>query len=59
VDTFTVALIAFGLAMDSFAVSMASGLSEENLRIYDALKVAVFFWFFSSRYAGDWLVSRD
>lgn len=42
-NTFTIPLIAVGLAMDAFAVSIASGIVIKRVRIRDAFKIAVFF----------------
>ena len=42
-DTITVLLIALGLAMDCFAVSIASGLAMKRMRVNNALEIAVFF----------------
>jgi len=42
-NTFTIPLIAVGLAMDAFAVSIASGIVMKRVRVSDALKIAVFF----------------
>jgi len=47
-DVPTVLLIAVGLAMDSFSVSITSGLSLKSPRISDALKVGTFFGFFQA-----------
>ena len=47
-DLFTVVLIAFGLAMDSFAVSITSGISVKTQRINSALKIAAFFGLFQA-----------
>ena len=42
-DIFTLLLIAVGLAMDAFAVSVASGMTIANLRIRHAVRIALFF----------------
>ena len=42
------ALTAIGLAMDAVAVSIASGLSVEQLRVRDAFKMAAYFGFFQA-----------
>jgi putative Mn2+ efflux pump MntP len=42
-DPITIVLIALGLAMDCFAVSIASGLAMKKMKINNALKIAVFF----------------
>jgi len=39
----TIILIAIGLSMDAFAVSISSGLSMDRFRIWIALRIAVFF----------------
>jgi len=39
-------LIAFGLAMDSFSVSIANGLSTKTFKTSKALTIAIFFGFF-------------
>lgn len=40
--------MAFGLAMDAFAVSIASGITIKHLRINNALKIALFFGSFQA-----------
>ena len=45
---FTVIVIACGLAMDAFAVSVASGLTIKKLRIRHALRIALFFGAFQA-----------
>jgi len=47
-DVPTVLSIAVGLAMDSFSVSVTSGLALKSPRIADALKVGAFFGFFQA-----------
>ena len=47
-DIFSIIFIAFGLAMDAFAVSITSGLTIKQLRINDALKTAIFFGSFQA-----------
>jgi putative Mn2+ efflux pump MntP len=42
-DALTVTLIAFGLAMDAFAVSIANGMTIKSDRKKAALLTAVFF----------------
>ncbi len=42
----TIFLIAFSLAMDSFSVSIANGLSADTFKINNALILALFFGFF-------------
>jgi putative Mn2+ efflux pump MntP len=44
----TIVLLAFGLAMDAFAVSVASGLAIQRLRVHHALRLAVFFGLFQA-----------
>jgi len=41
-DLITIIIIAIGLSMDSFAVSVSNGLSIKNLKFYDALIFAIF-----------------
>lgn len=41
-DYLTIIIIAIGLSMDSFAVSISNGLSIKNLKFYDALIIAIF-----------------
>lgn len=43
-----IVLIALGLAMDAFAVSVASGVIIKRLRIKSALRIAVFFGLFQA-----------
>lgn len=47
-DMITVVLIAFGLAMDAFAVSVTNGVTMKPLRINNALKIAIFFGSFQA-----------
>ena len=47
-DIISIIFIAFGLAMDAFAVSITSGLTIKQLRINDALKIAIFFGLFQA-----------
>ncbi|MBI5286205.1 MAG: manganese efflux pump, partial [Deltaproteobacteria bacterium] len=47
-DLFTILLIALGLAMDAFAVSVASGIAMKSLRISGALRIAFFFGLFQA-----------
>jgi len=47
-DAVTILLIALGLAMDSFSVSITTGLAIKNPRISNALKIGVFFGFFQA-----------
>ena len=44
----TVLFLALGLAMDAFAVSIASGLAIQRLRLHHALRLAVFFGLFQA-----------
>ena len=48
INFLTVILIAVGLSMDAFAVSIVSGASCRNLKIRHALRIAVFFGFFQA-----------
>jgi len=43
VDFFSILLIALGLAMDAFVVSVTSGLTIKQVKINNALKIALFF----------------
>jgi manganese efflux pump family protein len=45
-DTITILLIAFGLAMDSFSVAIAKGLATKTFQITKAFKIGAFFGFF-------------
>lgn len=47
-DIIAVLFIAFGLAMDAFAVSVTSGVTTKGLRVNGALKIAVFFGLFQA-----------
>ncbi|MBW2222203.1 MAG: manganese efflux pump [Deltaproteobacteria bacterium] len=47
-DAITIIAIAFGLAMDAFAVSITSGITIKNLKINNALKIALFFGLFQA-----------
>jgi len=47
-DIISIIFIAFGLAMDAFAVSITSGLTIKHLKINDALKIAIFFGSFQA-----------
>jgi len=47
-DMLEVVLIALGLAMDSLAVSITSGITMKNPRINSALKIAMFFGLFQA-----------
>ncbi|HIJ66030.1 MAG TPA: manganese efflux pump [Candidatus Hydrogenedentes bacterium] len=44
----TVVFVAFGLAMDAFAVSVASGFAIKRLRAKHALRIALFFGLFQA-----------
>jgi putative Mn2+ efflux pump MntP len=44
----TSTFLAFGLAMDAFAVSISSGITIEKPRIENALKIAIFFGAFQA-----------
>lgn len=47
-DIIIITFIAFGLAMDAFAVSITSGFTIRRLRVNNALKIAVFFGLFQA-----------
>jgi len=47
-DIISIVLIAFGLAMDAFAVSITSGITIRQLKINNALKIALFFGSFQA-----------
>ena len=47
-DMIIIFVIAFGLAMDAFAVSITSGTIIKNPRINNALKIAIFFGLFQA-----------
>lgn len=47
-DVLTILFIAFGLAMDAFAVSVASGFAIKNLRLRNAVTIAFFFGSFQA-----------
>ena len=44
----TIIFVAFGLAMDAFAVSVASGITVKNLKLKNALKMAFSFGLFQA-----------
>jgi len=44
----SIIFIAFGLAMDAFAVSITSGITIKSLKINNALKIAAFFGLFQA-----------
>lgn len=45
---FELIMIAIGLSMDAFAVSLSNGMAIPNLRLQDALKYGLFFGFFQA-----------
>ena len=45
-DLFTVVVLAIGLSMDSFAVSISCGLAEQNVSFSHAVKISFAFAFF-------------
>ncbi|MEW9094049.1 MAG: manganese efflux pump MntP family protein [Clostridiaceae bacterium] len=45
-DLITILFIAFGLSMDAFAVSITNGVTLQEVRIKDALKIATYFGIF-------------
>lgn len=47
-DMMTILLIAFGLAMDAFAVSITNGITIKHQRINNALKIGLFFGSFQA-----------
>ena len=47
-DVIAIILIAFGLAMDAFAVSVTSGIAIRHLKIKHALKIGIFFGSFQA-----------
>ena len=47
-DIITIIAIAFGLAMDAFAVSITSGITIKRLEINHALRIALFFGLFQA-----------
>ena len=47
-DIIIIIFIAFGLAMDAFAVSITSGITIKHLKINNALKIALFFGSFQA-----------
>ena len=47
-DVITILFIAFGLAMDAFAVSVTSGVAIKNLKVNNALRIAFFFGLFQA-----------
>lgn len=47
-DLITIVPIALSLSMDAFAVSITSGLSISELKVNDAVKIAIFFGLFQA-----------
>jgi putative Mn2+ efflux pump MntP len=47
-DHLTLLLIAFGLAMDAFAVSISNGITIQRQRTNHALRIGIFFGFFQA-----------
>lgn len=47
-DMITIFVIAFGLAMDAFAVSITSGTIIKHPKINNTLKIAIFFGLFQA-----------
>ena len=47
-ELLTILFIAIGLAMDAFAVSVATGAAERNLHIKHTLRIAIFFGAFQA-----------
>lgn len=47
-DIITIIVIAIGLAMDSFSVSVPSGMAIKHLRVSNTLKIAIFFGAFQA-----------
>ncbi len=47
-DTLTLLLIAFGLAMDAFAVSISNGMTIKHQRANHALRIGIFFGSFQA-----------
>ncbi len=60
-DILTIGIVAIALAMDSFAVSVTSGITIKKLQINNAIKIALFFTFFHALmlfigwFSGTWL----
>jgi putative Mn2+ efflux pump MntP len=55
-EVVTILLIAFGLAMDAFAVSITSGVTIKSLKVNYALRIALFFGLFQAVMPGiGWL----
>ena len=47
-DMITIVVIAIGLAMDAFAVSITSGLTMKHQKIHYAFRIALFFGLFQA-----------
>lgn len=47
-NTISILFIAFGLAMDAFAVAIASGIIIKQLKVRNVLKIALFFGLFQA-----------
>jgi putative Mn2+ efflux pump MntP len=47
-DMITITFVAFGLAMDAFAVSVSSGITIRHLKIDQALRIPLFFGSFQA-----------
>jgi putative Mn2+ efflux pump MntP len=47
-DIISIIFIAFGLAMDAFAVSVTSGITIKQLKVRNALRIALFFGAFQA-----------
>ncbi|MFH0957980.1 MAG: manganese efflux pump MntP family protein [Pseudomonadota bacterium] len=59
-DMITIILIALGLAMDAFAVSITSGFTLRSLKIRHAFRIAVFFGLFQAIMPGiGWLAGNN
>ena len=44
----TIALLGVSLSMDAFAISLSTGMTQKNLRVYHALKMGAFFGAFQA-----------
>ena len=59
-DMITIILIALGLAMDAFTVSITSGFALRSLKIRHAFRIAVFFGLFQTIMPGiGWLAGNN
>jgi putative Mn2+ efflux pump MntP len=59
-DMITIILIALGLAMDAFTVSITSGFALRSLKIRHAFRIAVFFGLFQAVMPGiGWLTGNN